>query len=431
MGTQNVAIVAKESGRKVAGQPVFPRPVRLIRELIAAFVWLLVVGQLLLFDIASYLSVRFAYLELLLRFRLLTLLVVVALLWGLLGNRRFLLFCGYIFAYPFVLVCWHIPRILFKNWAVVLAFSPAVHSILGRFKASFITFVVVLLAASLASLATYKPLIAGSMSVLGVYLIHHFIRRFRVAFSPSTVFADAANVIRNIWSTIKDSEFFKRPENIAPDSSEYRQKLGQNLLSLYVLTAGLHFLGERLKVVARSRKLDLYFLSSLLYTFILTTVLFAFVYFGLERLLPGSFTGESSPGLFDFLGLSFGTLMTADISPLKPVSGIAQAFMYVQLFASLLIIVLLVFVVLTSIRERHRQDLDAVIVEISEACDRIGSALESNYELTIAGVEALLLEFSPSVMKWCLKLRHGEERARTIQAEREARGKLGREGGRE
>lgn len=220
-----------------------------------------------------------------------------------------------------------------------------------------------------------------------------------------------------MWRYIKDSELSKKPEDLDPASNEYRQKLGQNLLSLYMLTTGLLFLGERLREVVNSRKLDLYFLASLLYTFVLTAFVFSLEYLGLYRLMPNSFVGVPKPGLLDFLGLSFSTLMTSEISPLKPSGGIAQVALYAQLFGSLLIIVLLVFVILTSIRERYRQDLDGVIGELVTVSDHVGQLLKSNYELTISGVEAWLLEFNPMVTKWCLKIRHGNQMVKEIETQ--------------
>lgn len=416
MNTKDPRNAGGENVATKSNKPGIPRPVRWLREILAISVWLLLGVQLFIFDIMSYIEGQSDLLGLLLRFRLLAILVAIAFLLLFLGNRRFFLFFGYILAYPFVVVCWHIPRILFKNWAIAVAFSPAVYSILSSFKVSFISFVAALLSTFLVSLATYRPLIATSMAVIAAYLVYHFSRRFRVAFSPSTVFADAAGAIGKTWGAIKDSALVKRPEGLALDSDEYKQKYGQNLLTLYMLTTGLWFVGERLREVVRSRKLDMYFLVSLLYTFILTAVLFGFEYFGLYRLLPGSFVGVANPGLIDFLGLSFSTLMTSDISPLKPATGIAQISQYIQLFGSLLIVVLLVFVILTSIRERYRQDLDEVISELGVASDRIGSLLESNYELTIAGLEAWLLDFNPGITKWCLKIRHGEEGAKAIEA---------------
>ena len=254
------------------------------------------------------------------------------------------------------------------------------------------------------------------MCILGLYLGFHYVRRFRSAFLPSTIFASFSGMIRDARGQFWEADFARRPENLNSESDEYKRKVGQNLLSIYMLTTGLYFVGERLREIASSRKLDLYFLASLLYTFLLTTIVFAIEYFGLERVAPGSFGGIAHPGFMDFVGFSFSTLMTADISALRPLSGIAQAGTYLQLFGSLLIIVLLVFVILTSIRERYNQDLDGVVNELKATSDKLGDLIEANYELTLAAAEAWLLEYSPDVMKLLLKLRHGEKRAKEITA---------------
>jgi hypothetical protein len=166
--------------------------------------------------------------------------------------------------------------------------------------------------------------------------------------------------------------------------------------------------------VIESRKLDLYFVGSLLFTFLLTALVFAVEYLGLERLAPGSFAGVVGPGFLDFIGFSFSTLMTAEVSQLRAYSGVAQVLTYFQLFASLLIIVLLVFIILTSIRERYRDDLNDAVEELGAAEATAAALIEANYELTIEAVEAWLLEHNPLIVRWLLRLRYGEERAKEI-----------------
>jgi len=403
---------------KVQATPVkvarLPVPIRWIRELLAIALWSLAFTQLLILDVVGHLSTTAPSLETALRYRFLFILGIVALLWLLLGNRLFMSFVGYVIAYPFVVVFWIIPKMIFRNWAVVVAFSPAIHSIITTFRYSFILFSAAVISSFAICLVADSWSIISCMAFLALYLILHFARRFRVAFSPSTAFADLGGGIRHLWVGMKEKMLTKPPDGLDPQSTEYKQKFGQGLLSIYMTATALYVLGERLREVMNSRKLDLYFVASLLYTFFLTFFVFALEYFGLERIVPGSFAGSPQPGLFEFLGLSFSTLMTSDISPLKPISGLAQLASYVQLFGSLLIIVLLVFVVLTSIRERYRQDLDAVVNELRAASETTGSFLESNWELTIAGAEAALLEFNPVVTKWFLNLRYGDKRAQEI-----------------
>jgi hypothetical protein len=151
----------------------------------------------------------------------------------------------------------------------------------------------VLISSFVICLASNETLVIACMAFLVVYLVMHFFRRFRVAFSPSTVFADLNGGIPKVWDGIKEKTMTKRPEGLDPESNEYKQKVGQNLLMMYMWTTGLYFLAERLREVSNSRKLDHYFLGSLHYTFFLTSVVFALEYLGLERIVPGSFVGLS------------------------------------------------------------------------------------------------------------------------------------------
>lgn len=348
------------------------------------------------------------------RFRFLILLGVIGTFWLLLGNRRFTLFFGYIFAYPIVVIFWIIPRFAFRNWAVFVAFSPALYSIVSIFRTNFILFNAALISAFVICLLPNKLLIVICMGGLGAYLMRHFGRRFRTAFSTSTIFADFSGRIRSVWEGMGDSDMVNRLQDLNPGSDEYMEKAGQKILTIYMMTTVLYVLAERLQDVAESRKLDLYFLGSLLYTFLLTILVFATEYYGLERVAPGSFGGIAHPDLLDFVGYSFSTLMTSDISSLRPESGIAQALAYFQLFGSLVIIVLLVFVVLTSIRERYSQDLDGIVDELRVASNNMGGLMEANHKLTLAAAESWLLENNREATKWLLKLRYGEKRAKEI-----------------
>jgi hypothetical protein len=368
--------------------------------------------QLFAFDFADHLAGSFPQFEFFIRFRLLVVIGLLGLVWIALGNRLFLLIVGYILAYPVLLVCWVLPRLVVRNWTAVVIFSPAIHSIFKSLKWNFALFAAALVSAFVVLLAPSDPLVIAGMVILGVFLVVHFYKRFRMAFSPSTVFADANKAIEGLWNTIKEQT--GEGKSLGFGSKEDEEKYARNMLFLYVTSTVLYRVGERLQNLVKSRKLDIYFVGSLLYTLMITVLVFAIEYTGVERTDPGSFVGAARPQFFDFLGLSFSTVMTAELSPLKPESGIAQMLQYAQLFGSLLMLVLLVFVILTSIRERYKQDIDETVNELRSTSARVGALLETNYELTSAGVEAWLVQFNPLIAKWCLKLRYGEERAQQI-----------------
>jgi hypothetical protein len=195
---------------------------------------------------------------------------------------------------------------------------------------------------------------------------------------------------------------------------------------MYFFSAGLLYLAKGLRRVSENRKLDIYFITSLVYTFFLTTVVFAFEYFGLERSIPGSFVGIINPGFVSFLGLSFTTILPSGISPLSGATDLAQLLRYAEHFASFLVLVLVVFVILTSIRERPRQDLDKVVGELSNTSEGIGRFLLENYDLTTAAVESWIFGHAPTLVKPLLKLRYGDADAtQKIEALENAAGNAG------
>ena len=241
---------------------------RVIREIVAVVLWLAILIQLFVIDISGYVSTYLPAGEFVIRFRFLILLAVIAISWPVLRNRRFVLIIGFIIGYPLVLFFWRIPRLLFRNWPLVVVFAPAIHHVATTFKVSFLLFVAALVSSFIVCLVSSKVLVVSCVIILCIYLIRHYVRRFRMAFSPSTVFADASGHFRNIWKKIKCSDMYEFPKGLAPESDEYKQKLGQKLLGIYASTTFLHIVGERLREIVNSRKLDLYFVGSLLYKYL-------------------------------------------------------------------------------------------------------------------------------------------------------------------
>ena len=108
------------------------------------------------------------------------------------------------------------------------------------------------------------------------------------------------------------------------------------------------------------------------------------------------------------LGLSFITILPSSISPLSGATNLAQLLRYAEHFASFLVLLLVAFVILTSIREKHKEDLDKLVDALSNTSEGIGRFLLENYELTTAAVESWIFKHNPIAMKPLLKLRYGD-----------------------
>lgn len=377
-----------------------------VRECVAVGAWVLVVVRLFVrIDLTPVMflppSVTPA-----LHSRSLIVLGSLAALWLFLYNQRFFRFVGYVVGFPLVVLLWKMPRILVRNWAVTIAFSPALHSLATTSRQSFITFTAALVAALLIQLGDIaRWALAAAVIYLASYLVFHYIRRLRIAFISQSVFSDIVGWIRRVWSRIEQSTL-PPLEGIDPSSEEYKQKRNQHLLMLYTMVTMLHFLAARLRDVVASRKLDLYFLASLLYTACVTTVVFAFIYQGVERLVPGSFHANANDTMsfWSFLGYSFSTLVTSNISPLSPAGTAARAFSYAQALSGPLLAVSFVFVMFTSTRERYIDDARSVAEELRIAAKRFANQIQMQYGLTTLAAKGILVAIHPDTVRWLIGL---------------------------
>lgn len=377
-----------------------------VREGAAVGVWLFVAVKLFVYDVDLYLVARYApSLSFLVPYRFFILLGTVALLWLILGNQRFLSLVGYVLAYPFIVLVWKLPLQLFRNWAIVIAFLPAFYSLVVSLRTSFITGTCALLAALAIAISTTPIIVIPTMLVLMAYLAHHYIRRFRMAFQPSTTFTDIAGLVRKMRDFLHKQYTSKEVKDLDPSSPEYKTLLTGELSVLYLFTHALRFLAERLREVAASKKLDLYLVAALAFTVLLTVIVFGFEYWAVERLVSGSFQSRAPLSLLAMIGYSFATLMTADVAGIVAVAPAAIALSYLELFAALILLVILVFVILTIGRERYREDMDKVVGELDDSALMIQNALESQYKISLTDTEIALLAVNAAMVNWIRRLR--------------------------
>lgn len=351
-----------------------------------------------------------------LRFRGLALLVAVAVAWLVLGNRPFWKFVGYVVTYPFVVVLWKVPKLVFRNWALTIAFIPAIHSVAGTFRRSFILSVGVVLAATCIQLSDTPPALIGAMVYLAGCLAFHYARRFRSAFQRSTVFATAVNGVRAVHKHLVHHGLTEY--NDSTDAQQHKPLV--RVQTGYVTLSALRIAAEKLREVSASRKVDLYLTASLVFTVAFTALVFAFLYQGLYALDPLSFTVTGAFGFWKALAYSFSTLMTADLATVVPTSTAAQILANAELFCSLLLFLLFVFVLLTSTRERYREDLDLIVGELRVASELAAETFERDFEMKVQAAEVLLIEAQPALMKAIAKYDPHAAHLREHFPEREA-----------
>ncbi len=379
------------------------RFVKVTRELVAAGLWSYIVVKLFIYDVDRLLIASIApSLDFVLRYRFFLIVGTVALLWLILGTRRFRSFILYILFYPLIVLLWKIPALVFKNWATLLVFAPAIHTVLTTFRARFITLGFGVLGALAILASQNKPLLVSAMAILMMVLVSHYLRRFHNAFSPSSVFADMGRLIRRLWEGAIHATVLKQireAKDLDPESEEYAKKRFETLQSLYIFNKVTQVIALKADEVMARRRIDIYFITSLLYTFVLTVIVFALQYFALEKVSSGSFDVNGTPNIWLFIAYSFNTLITADLGLAVPKNVWATVLCNMELAAGVFILIILVFVLTTIIRERYRDDMKLAIDQLRRQATQLEDTIRKEYELSIPDAEAKLIEANPEFKK--------------------------------
>lgn len=390
-------------------------PIRWLREIFAVLSWFAALIQVFVFDMIGVVSRVMEIPTWLVTYRSLLGLSLIILLWLTLGNKRFIFSFGYILVYPLVVIGWHIPRVCFRNWPLVVAFSPALILFLRSFRFLFAVYGSLLISASIIFLSDEKWQILLAMFIIGSMLIVHYFRQMKTAFAAKSIFADTADAVGTMWQKIKTSKTFVPPVNIDPTTKEGEAAFGGSLITMYFFTAGLGKVACAMRSVADSRKLDFLLIISWCLTVCLTIIVFAFLYLGLEKVFPQSF--ENAKGLMSFLGYSICVMTTSDLSHIQASSDGARIVSYLELGCSILVLVLMFFLILTSLRDRYRDDLARIADELENTAQQFENLLNDNYKLTIQAAEEWLLSHSLIIARHILRLRLDKDSIAQLEAQ--------------
>ena len=366
-----------------------------LRECLAIAVWLWFIAKILIFDVDLILVGRSPLLQRLYPYKFLLLIGFIALLWLTLGGKRIWKTVGYIAIYPFIILLWRIPKQIFKNWALLIVFAPAIESVILTVKWRFILGSFTALGA-LGICITQKPaFLLLFMVLLFFYLLYHYVLRLRIAFRPTSVFADIAPTVQGMWRTSIDQ--YKGNEFKARQGTEdYEKKHIQNIKDLYLNNLILAYVATKLDRAVSTRRTDVYFIVALVYSFVLTVTIFGLEYFALFKLNPLSFNNAEQSTVWSFLLFSFNAILHTGFATVAPASGASLAFANLELVAGLVIGLGFVYILLTSSRERYRQEVNNVADKLSESATRIERFLEKKLRMRLVDAEAKLIAVDPN-----------------------------------
>jgi hypothetical protein len=358
-----------------------------VREVVSLTFWLFIFTKIFVYDVDLLIIRKITWLQRLYPYKFFLIIAVVACVWLVFGGKYARKTILYLAAYPFILI-WRIIKIGFKNWAILVLFAPALESIVLTLKWRFILSSFALLAALGISLFTSRLALAVCMILLGLYLLLHFTLRLRMAYRPDSIFANMAPVIGAMWEqsvqTFKDAETAEQKKHI------------QNLKSLYIHSLLWTHFATKLRQAVSSRRTDLYFIVALIYTFILTVIVFGFEYWALFKINPSSFMTTGGASAWAFFLFSFNAILHTGFTTVSANSTGALVIANLELVAGLVIGLFFVFILFTSQRERYRQDFTTIVEQLTRSASQIESFLDRELGMKPIEVEVTIIKDDPT-----------------------------------
>lgn len=389
-----------------------------VREFVAAAFWIFLFIKAFVYDLDLLIIRSLPVLRPLYPYKFFFFLGLLSVAWIVLRTKRFLKTIGYILVYPLVVLLWKIPKLLFRNWALLIIFAPAIESVLFTVKWRFTFGSLAILAGLGILLVNEHGFLIVLMSILMLYLFVHYVLRIRVAFRPTAVFADVTKVVTSMWR--HSVTIYKRKDDQAQSSTEsqgaeYEKKRVENLKQLYLSSLMWEFLAKKLNETVSSRRTDLYFIVAVLYSFLLTVLIFGFEYYALSKVDPGNFQMRPQSSIWSFILFSFNVILTTEFSRITPISDIALSLATLELFAGVITLIFFVYVLLTSSRERYREDLRNLVLGLTQSSKEIERFLEKSLNMRLIDTEDKIIEHDPSFLKTMESL--GRTRTVVQQAE--------------
>lgn len=383
-------------------------------EALAIATWFYIIVKLFIFDFDAYLVAHLApNWQWMLNLRFFGIAIILSLLWLTLGHKRFFVFITFITFYPFIVLFWKIPKILWRKWTVFVVLLPTIYTTVVSLRSTFVLYTAAAVATVVIALSRKPPLIIPSMFVLGIFLAVHLYRAFRRAHS-SSVFSQLATLARKFRENIDSGSFDHPPDYIS--TSPQTRTLGVQTISetpivpnLYILHVLSEFIAQKIATAMKDRKYNALLVISLLYAFAITTLVFGLENWALYRIDAASYRGVTEVAFLQFLAYSLGHLATANLTVIQPMSVFATALAAAEVFCGVLILVIGAFSILTAARDTYRDDLNEFREAVHETAKAIDNRLVFLYEFTAEEIETALSIHSVAIVNIFRKIRGLDE----------------------
>ena len=363
-----------------------------LRDIIATTLWAYALVKLFVFDVDRYLlSLIVPNSMWILNLRLFAILLVLAVLWVILGNKRFLLSFAYVIGYPLVILFWKLPIFIFHRWALFLVLLPLIYDAFLSFRTTFVLYTAISVSTLAIILGKAPIILVPAMVCLGLSLIFILYRAF-VRTHSSRIYSLMAAYIRGLHPKIASGEF-DQPLSVTnvsipkPENTQSQPPSAPDFPQLYLHYVLYDFVAHNVDQVSRERKYNAILQFSLLNIILGTIIIFALLNWSLFKLSTLSFSGIEGVGFLQFLPYSIGHLIPADLTVIHPTSSAAITLASLEVLVGVFIIVIGAFSLFTVWRDTFREDFSELLEAIHKTIELVDERIKINYSVSSSELE--------------------------------------------
>jgi hypothetical protein len=310
--------------------------------------------------------------------------------------------------YPAVLL-FRVLKRLMRGWESLVLLVPMILGFFKNLKSTVAWLLVSLSAIAILLSADNQPIQYGCLIIILSYLTRNYVQRIKGYYVSRTSVGSFASKISSGWEKMQEMDWMK---DLDVSSEEYDKEKQNRRVQVYLVSSMFYFIARRAKEALRSGIVDVYLSLSLLWTIILTIVVFAIVNYGVYLIDASNFTLTEEATFITFLGYSFSEFMLRDTSFVAPHGVIAYIVSYAQLTTTLIVVFLVVGIILASARDRYTEDLENVIRESDSVINKVEATFGRLFNETVNEAELIVYKdltgTSEKFAVFIMKLRHGK-----------------------
>lgn len=365
----------------------------LLLDLFSAAFWIYAILKLFVIDFDQQLVARFAPgTQWLLDYKFFVVLGFLAILVLTTRKLRWLLATlAYVALFPVIVVCWKVPRAIYrtKSWVAAFAVLNAVTSVLLNARYAIVSSAVVIISGLAAVIGQSDQALTTASIVLGAAIVISLGRTIRFAVVPARFLTSQQRAIQKVvdsdlrkqLTTVNEELRSSEVERFTPSQ---QQSFVQNLSQAVLVHRFLAFWAYQLEQYRKSP--GSIFFSSLSYLglLVLAVASLALINESIYKMDPTAYSYERAPSAAVFVRYALTSLWGNEIDALKPVSDAAQI---VSILAFLVGGVFLATLLITWFMSyRHSRDETAIHEAIDQIHDenrKLDAVLEHEYEVTV------------------------------------------------